>query len=140
MANCKRNDGLDDIRAWAEGFNLKSNILYRTKARMLAQTSLLLPDRRHITYLPDGIGQLSTLETFCIYGSNYLSEPPESIGWLRQLENLTIWENKLTCLPTSIGKLSRLTNLSLPRNQPHELPESIGQLSSLTSLDVTSIN
>ncbi len=68
---------------------------------------------------------------------NKLTELPESIWELRQLESLTISHTKLTALPESIEKLTELTSLDLSNNQLTTLPVSIGQLIQLQSLNLS---
>jgi len=66
-----------------------------------------------------------------------LSELPESLGNLSQLQELNLSDNHLITLPESIGQLSQLRQLVVPRNQLGSLPESIGQLSELHELNVS---
>jgi Leucine-rich repeat (LRR) protein/GTPase SAR1 family protein len=74
-----------------------------------------------------------------------LTELPESIGQLKQLQKLDLGlggyfesaeedKNRLTTLPDSLGQLTQLTELDLSNNQLTALPDSLGRLSSLTQL------
>ncbi|CAO3589647.1 unnamed protein product [Absidia cylindrospora] len=65
--------------------------------------------------------------------NNILTELPDSIGQLQQLEVLLISKNKLQHLPDSIQYLPRLTELDLSYNQLSHLP-SLGHLTSLCTL------
>ncbi|MFN8413766.1 MAG: COR domain-containing protein [Anaerolineales bacterium] len=76
-----------------------------------------------------------------------LTELPESIGELTQLQVLNLghnWTvgddgdewNHLTVLPKSLGELSQLKSLDLSCNQFMELPEFIGKLTELETLSV----
>src|SRR5712691_8927000 len=60
-----------------------------------------------------------------------LEKLPESLGELKQLEELLIYDNELTMLPEWIGKFAELKVLRVFNNKLIALPESIGQLSKL---------
>ncbi len=61
---------------------------------------------------------------------------PDSLGALRSLKNLSLWNNLIEQIPTSIGNLKSLESLNLRINQIKFLPETIGQLSMLKKLDL----
>ncbi|HST52411.1 MAG TPA: COR domain-containing protein [Pyrinomonadaceae bacterium] len=63
-----------------------------------------------------------------------LTELPESITQLSQLQMLSLDDNQLTTLPESITRLSRLQRLSLDNNQLTTLPESLRELKGLERL------
>ncbi|MFZ5818793.1 MAG: COR domain-containing protein, partial [Chloroflexota bacterium] len=72
-----------------------------------------------------------------------LTELPESIGQLKQLQKLYLnhdWSksgentNQLTTLPDSLGQLTQLTELNLSYNQLTTLPDSLGQFTELQAL------
>jgi hypothetical protein len=63
-----------------------------------------------------------------------LTELPGSIGDLRNLEILYLYENQLTSLPERIGNLKNLQTLYLENNQLTRLPERIGDLTDLEIL------
>ena len=46
-----------------------------------------------------------------------LTEIPESLGQLTQLQSLDIQDNQLTALPESLGQLTQLQSLDLSHNQ-----------------------
>ena len=66
--------------------------------------------------------------------NNHLTYLPESIGNLTSLVYLYLENNQLTSLPESIGNLTSLVYLNLENNQLTSLPESIGNLTSLIEL------
>ncbi len=90
---------------------------------------------RHLTELPESIGQLSQLDRLFL-DDNQLTTLPESIGQLVRLEILSLDDNKLTSLPESVGQLTHLRGLYLRDNQLTSLPELIGQLSRLETLSL----
>ena len=89
-----------------------------------------------LTELPEVIGQLSQLQMLYLTG-NQLTELPGVIGQLSQLQVLDLNSNKLTELPGVIGQLTQLQVLYLDNNQLTELPEVIGQLTQLQVLHLT---
>ena len=92
-------------------------------------------DSAKLTELPESLGQLSQLQTLSLSG-NQLTTLPESLGQLSQLQTLSLSRNQLTTLQESLGQLSKLQALYLWNNQLTILPESLGQLSKLQSLDL----
>lgn len=68
---------------------------------------------------------------YCDGNTAYITEIPEAIGTLTQLESLSIRDTKVTHLPESIGNLVWLKNLNLSDNQLECLPDSIMQLPQL---------
>ena len=102
----------------------------RSRSHVLDLTSL------DLTEVPESIGQLSQLESLSLE-RNRLTTLPESISQLSQLRNLFLNDNQLTTLPESLSKLSKLENLYIPRNRLTTLPESISQLSQLQVLFLT---
>jgi len=61
----------------------------------------------------------------------HLTKLPDSIGDLKQLEILHAYDTKLEQIPSIIGNLSRLTVLNLNSNRLKALPKEIGNLQSL---------
>lgn len=86
-----------------------------------------------LTELPESIAQLTQLERLSIH-DNQLTELPEFIFQLSQLKVLIAGNNQLTNLPESIGQLSQLSKLTLLGNRLAALPESIGKLTKLQML------
>ena len=72
-----------------------------------------------------------------------LTEVPESIGQLTQLEKLVLggWskdsQNQLTGLPDEIANLTQLQELNLSYNQFIGLPDAIANLTQLKELDLS---
>ncbi|HJT31368.1 MAG TPA: COR domain-containing protein [Pirellulales bacterium] len=86
-----------------------------------------------LTQLPESIGHLTELQTLDLSG-NQLTALPESIGRLTELQQLDLSGNQLTALPKSLGQLKQLQSLNLDRNKLMVLPESLGKLMQLQSL------
>ena len=63
--------------------------------------------------------------------STRLTDLPESLGQLTQLQTLGLTDNQLTALPESLGQLAQLQTLYLAANQLTALPESLDQLTQL---------
>ena len=68
-----------------------------------------------------------------------LTDVPELLGQLTQLQSLDLSGNQLTVVPDSLGQLARLQSLNLSGNQLATLPIWLGQLTQLQSLDLTNI-
>lgn len=70
--------------------------------------------------------------------ANYLTELPNAIQFLINLEILDVSHNQLKKIPSSIGKLIKLRRIVLTHNQITSLPSSLGNLPYLTSLLLSS--
>jgi Leucine-rich repeat (LRR) protein len=88
-----------------------------------------------LTELPESIGQLTQLEKLNIK-NNQLIKLPESLGQLTLLQSLNCSKNQLTKLPESICQLTQLQELDLSYNRLTTLPESLGKLTLLQSLNL----
>ena len=89
-----------------------------------------------MTTLPISIGWLVNLEELYL-SNNKLTNLPETISDLRSLNLLRINDNQIEYLPESIGYMYSLENLSASRNGLLELPESITELENLYVLILT---
>ncbi len=54
----------------------------------------------------------------------------------KNIEKLSLLQNKITAIPKEIGNLSKLTSLSLYRNKLTSIPAELGKLINLTYLDL----
>jgi internalin A len=99
------------------------------------RTTWLDLSRKHLTYLPPEICQLTNLTGLSLEG-NYLTALPPEIGQLTNLTKLYLGGNKLTTLPIEIGQLTKLTELDLIVNLLTTLPPEICQLTGLTKFNL----
>src|SRR5262249_51223325 len=63
-----------------------------------------------------------------------LSQLPESLWQLSQLQVLYLNGNQLTAVPETLGQLSQLEELDLSSNQLTDVPETFRRLTSLQAL------
>jgi hypothetical protein len=108
------------------------------KALRMGQTELSLADM-DLTEIPEPIGVLSDLESLDISG-NSITTLPDSIGNLERLTEFAAADSGIEFLPESIGRCVSLKSIVLwDRNRAGQLthlPESLGGLSELELLDV----
>jgi len=110
--------------------SLPSNIGHMQNLQLLN-----LSHNFELTSLPEGFGQLRSLQTLLLH-DNKLSKLPENFGELESLQLLYLQSNKLTCLPESFSKLKALQILDLRRNVLTSLPEDFGSLTRLQTLSL----
>jgi len=89
-----------------------------------------------LTELPESLAQLTQLQSLNLF-NNQLTALPESLGQLKQLQSLDLSRNQLAALPESLGQLTQLQSLNLSSNRLTALPESLGQLTQLESLNLS---
>ena len=104
------------------------------KAKKEGATSLDLSEMQ-LTELPEEIYQLVQLETLDL-SNNRLRILPREIGQLTQLKSLFLRNNYLSNLPEEIGQLIQLENLYLRNNSLETLPKEISQLILLENLQL----
>jgi hypothetical protein len=102
------------------------------EARLKEWTKLDL-SANGLTEVPESLGSLSNLEVLWLH-NNQLSAVPESLGRLSNLTQLYLSYNQLNAVPESLGRLSKLRVLWLQENRLGALPESLGDLSNITRL------
>jgi C-terminal of Roc, COR, domain/Ras of Complex, Roc, domain of DAPkinase/Leucine rich repeat len=93
-------------------------------------------DSEQLTELPESLSQLTQLQLLEL-PFNQLTALPESFGQLTQLQSLDLSKNRLATLPESFGQLTQLQSVDLSRNELTALPESLGQLTQLQSLNLS---
>ncbi|MEH2023356.1 leucine-rich repeat protein [Nostoc sp.] len=104
------------------------------KARQEGAIELDLSDMK-LTEIPEAIASLTQLQELDL-DDNQLTELPEAIASLTQLQQLDLNNNELTELPEAIASLTQLQQLNLDNNQLTELPEAIASLTQLQSLNL----
>lgn len=87
--------------------------------------------------LPSSIYSLSLLNYLEVSQCPSLTEIPEDIQRLINLQSLIVCRNKLTIIPSAIGRLKSLKVLDLSVNNLTVLPDSIVQLGELITLNVS---
>jgi len=91
---------------------------------------------RDISEIPEAIGQLTELEELNL-SYNCITALPDSIGNLCKLKTLLLMRNDLQSLNPGLCQISRLKLLDISHNKLTSLPAEIGELSELTSLDAS---
>lgn len=111
-------------------FTISSNInkLYQLKELKISHSSL---DK-----LPDEIGDLLLLESFCLY-CIMLTQLPKTIGNLGNLKKLHLYGcTRLTNLPDSLSLLTNLRTLSITELRISYIPSVLFKMSFLQSLQL----
>jgi len=86
-----------------------------------------------LTELPESLSQLTQLESLNV-ALNQLTVLPEWLGQLTQLQSLNVALNQLTEVPEWLRQLTQLQSLNLGHNQLKDLPEWLGQFTQLQTL------
>jgi hypothetical protein len=86
-----------------------------------------------LSQLPDTLFSLTNLESLDLCNCS-LSQLPEKIGQLKNLKWLRLNYNQLTALPESIGQLTKLEELYLNNNQLGAVPVTLCNLKNLRVL------
>ncbi|KAG5564707.1 hypothetical protein RHGRI_000786 [Rhododendron griersonianum] len=107
--------------------------LSRTPVQASSCLKELNLDGCHLSYLPEEIGNLISLQKLDL-AENNLSTLPDGICNLTCLKDLRLEENNVSILPSGIGRLTSLEILLLSRNSLCTLPDTIGKLSCLKFL------
>ena len=97
-------------------------------------TNIYLQANR-LTELPETVGFLANLETLDV-SNNLLTSLPDTLGHLSKLKRLVLTHNQLVCLPDSLGKLQELSSLQLAGNYLSTLPYSSSQCMSLKDVNL----
>ncbi len=104
-------------------------------ARQAGATELDLSGMK-LTEVPEAIAGLTQLQSLDL-SYNELTELPEAIAGLTQLQSLDLSSNQMTEVPEEIAGLTQLQSLDLSSNQMTEVPEEIAGLTQLQTLDLS---
>jgi hypothetical protein len=86
-----------------------------------------------LTELPDSLGQLTELQMLDL-GGNQLTELPENMAQLTKLTRLYVSRNLLAAMPEWLVQLKQLQSLGFSGNHLIALPEWLGYLTQLRAL------
>ncbi|MBD2614514.1 hypothetical protein H6G94_25110 [Nostoc punctiforme FACHB-252] len=86
-----------------------------------------------LTEMPEAIASLTQLQVLDL-SSNQLTILPEAIGCLTQLKLLNLNDNKLTFLPNCLENLDKLEKIQLSSNYLDEIPQALRRLKFLKEL------
>jgi internalin A len=109
------------------------------EARRLVATELDLSvsygasESERLTELPESLGRLTQLQSLNLSG-NRLTALPESLRQLTQLRSLDLTSTALTALPEWLGQLRELQELRLEHCDLSEIPECVSELTQLQEL------
>jgi Leucine-rich repeat (LRR) protein len=84
-------------------------------------------DGRQISFIPEGLGQLSRLSSLRLDNNNLSSLPPD-MWQCTTLTSLFLRENNLTTLSDSIGNCTSLSTVDIAFNKLRSLPQEIANL------------
>ena len=90
---------------------------------------------QELTQVPEGIRSLTDLEELSL-NNNAITELPAWIGDLQNLRKLDVSSNRLASLPPELGRLVRLEDLQCLGNKLTVLPPQIGALVALKRLNL----
>ncbi|MEG4631394.1 COR domain-containing protein [Microcoleus sp. AR_TQ3_B6] len=105
------------------------------KARRDRARTLDLSDMK-LTEVPEAIASLTELQLLDL-SNNQLRKLPEAIASLTQLQLLYLYNNQLTKLPEAMASLTQLQQLYLSNNQLRKLPEAMASLTQLQLLNLS---
>jgi internalin A len=89
-----------------------------------------------LTELPEALATLTQLQTLWLF-RNRLRSVPEWLGQLTRLQTLWLDDNRITSISPSFGQLTQLQTLLLSRNRLTSIPEPVGQLIQLRTLSLS---
>ncbi len=121
-----------------KGLGLRSLPEIFDKEPFISRLIKLDCSKNKLTSLPETIGNLKNLQEL-YFNKNQLANLPKAIAGLQKLSMLTLYKNLLVGgMPEAICELQNLQFLDLSENQLATLPENIVCLGALTFLDLSS--
>jgi Leucine-rich repeat (LRR) protein len=118
-------------------FERKIEEARKSEATELTLSARYRGDIPKLTELPESLKQLVQLESLNV-SDHQLTTLPEWLGEFGQLQSLNIASNRLKTLPRQLTHLTQLQSLDIGDNQLTTLPEWLGEFIDLGSLDVSS--
>lgn len=103
--------------------------------KYLTSLKKLILRYNQLTQLPNWIGKLNDLEHLNLNVNN-LNRLPDSFGLLSSLKELYLWKNELSTLPESFCNLNELSILNIRLNNIMSLPDAFGNLNKLIELNL----
>jgi len=100
----------------------------------MKQCSALRLCGSQLSTLPESFGEAAFKEVRL--SRNHMYRLPDSLGQVKQMEELHVDHNQLMVLPDTFGCLVHLQHLALHRNQLHELPDNFGDLQALETVSL----
>ncbi|KAL3746265.1 hypothetical protein ACJRO7_015254 [Eucalyptus globulus] len=107
--------------------------LHPSIGEMVGLTCLSLVDCYRLRKLPNSLGKLKLLLELNLFNTR-IRELPDSIGDLKRLEKMNLGYTRIKKLPSSIGGLESLLDLDLQWTEITTLPATIGYLQRLRRL------
>ncbi|TXT60334.1 MAG: putative Leucine-rich repeat domain protein [Promethearchaeota archaeon] len=122
-----------------EFLNLHGNKLYTIPERVLNIKNLksLEIGLNNISNIEKVSCEISQLQNLSLGGNHIDEQSLRKLTFLEKLQDLDLYDIKLTNLPDEIGELGYLVRLSLHNNQLTDLPQSVSQLEYLEVLDLS---
>ncbi|KAE9460526.1 hypothetical protein C3L33_07541, partial [Rhododendron williamsianum] len=121
---------------FCQGWSVDSLSLSLPPVLGLSWLKDLRMDNCNLSYLPNEVGNLISLETLDL-GKNKLRTLPDSICNLTRLKKLYLSDCDVSHLPNEIGRLVTLKTLILEGNSLLTLPDSICNLTRLEELNLS---
>jgi internalin A len=120
-------------RAMSDALERSSHISARIEEARRHRVTRLDLSGQALTQLPEELEQLTQLQHLDL-SYNQLTSIPETLGQLTQLQHLDLSYNQLTSIPETLGQLTQLQHLNLSGNQLTTMPEAFRHLTSLQEL------
>ncbi|KAJ9582469.1 hypothetical protein L9F63_003162 [Diploptera punctata] len=122
--------------------NCAEQKIFDTRILKLQSLKLLDLCNNEITWLPEEIGLLPSLECLHLAGNKFGQVPVNDKRWnwisggsiVKKLQVLDLSNNELIVLPKQLCKLKKLETLKVEKNNLIKLPPGIGNLSKLRTL------
>ena len=112
----------------------KEEVLLFTEEEVVSTTELNLDEAEEVTELPETLDQLVNLDTLSLDGCG-LTSLPECISNLLELRRLYCCRNKLKTLPEGLRNCTKLEELCIDENGIRSLPDIFENMSEFNLLE-----